>query len=88
MLELNNLIARLEIRIEQYLIHLSHMDKTTSEAKHARTELYAMLRDLRSRKRQRQEFEYALATAEAMSDTERKMHATSAAQEAPIRPAA
>jgi hypothetical protein len=52
------------------------------------TKLLNMLRDLRSRKRQRQELENALPTAETMSHTERKMHATSATQEAPIRLAA
>ena len=37
MLELDNLIARLEMRIEQMLIHLTHLDKTSPDAKRARS---------------------------------------------------
>jgi hypothetical protein len=54
MYELNNQIARLEIRTEQFLIHLSEMGRNSAEAQSVRSYLLAMLEQMVKLKTERQ----------------------------------
>jgi hypothetical protein len=53
MYELDNKIARLQIRAEQLVIHLRSMKRNTTEAQDVRHALLAMLERLRHYKEQR-----------------------------------
>jgi hypothetical protein len=54
MLELNNQIARLEIRAEQVLIHLQSLPANCRDAEDARHILFDMLMELRRCKEERE----------------------------------
>jgi predicted nucleic acid-binding Zn-ribbon protein len=54
MFDLNHRIARLELRAEQFLLHLRSLDKRSAEAKLWRADLYALLQELARLKGKRQ----------------------------------
>ena len=57
MIQLNNQIARLEMRSEQLRIHLQFLDRESREAAEARLMLFAMLQNLVVLKGRREHFE-------------------------------
>lgn len=63
MYELDNKIARLEIRAEQLVIHLRSMKRNTKEAQHVRGVLLTMLERLTHYKEQRERSPYTPAEA-------------------------
>jgi hypothetical protein len=68
MLQLNDLqnrIARLELRIEQLRIHLQSLDRGSSEATEVRSMLFGMLQDLVALKEGREHLEAELDLEEA-----------------------
>jgi hypothetical protein len=65
MFDLNTRIARLELRSEQYLIHLRSLAKDSAEAKLCRADLYALLRELARLKGRRERMLAALERAQA-----------------------
>jgi hypothetical protein len=54
MLDLENQIARQEMRAEQMAIHLQDLGRNTPDASRARSELYAMLQQLAELKAERE----------------------------------
>ena len=54
MVDLNNQIARLEMRAEQLAIHLQGLARNASEAARARSELYVLLQELAELKAERE----------------------------------
>jgi|SoiMethySBSTD1v2_1073268.scaffolds.fasta_scaffold4743397_2 hypothetical protein len=54
MLDLENQIARLEMRAEQIAIHLQDLGRNTPEASRVRSELYVMLQELAELKAERE----------------------------------
>jgi len=60
MFELNNQIARLELRCEQLIIHLRTSDRTTADSRVCRADLYSMLKELARLKRKREQLESTL----------------------------
>jgi hypothetical protein len=65
MVELNKQIARLELRCEQFVIHLRSIDRHCIDARHGRSDLYAMLQELVELKGQREQLEASQGLAEA-----------------------
>jgi hypothetical protein len=51
-MDLENRIARLELRAEQLAIHLQDLPRNGSEATQARSELYGMLQELAELKKE------------------------------------
>jgi hypothetical protein len=60
MMDLNDKIARLEIRVEQVLIHLRMLVRGSAEAEPVRSELFKMLTLLRRYKQRREHLEELL----------------------------
>jgi hypothetical protein len=54
MMELNAKITQLELRVEQYIIHLRSIQRTGTDAAAGRAELRQMLQRLRSYKERRE----------------------------------
>jgi hypothetical protein len=54
MLDLDNQIARLQMRAEQMAIHLQDLGRNSPEAVRVRSELYAMLQQLAELKAERE----------------------------------
>jgi hypothetical protein len=65
MLDLDNQIARLELRAEQMGIHLQDLGRNVPEATKARSELYAMLQQLAELKAERERRKALLGMEEA-----------------------
>jgi hypothetical protein len=65
MLDLDNQIARLEMRAEQMAIHLQDLGRNSPDAAGARSELYAMLQELAELKSERQRRKALLEMGEA-----------------------
>jgi hypothetical protein len=63
MIQLNNQIARLEMRAEQLRIHLRSLDRESPEVREARSVLFAMLQSLVVLKGQRERLESELDVA-------------------------
>ena len=54
MLDLENQIARLEMRSEQMVIHLKDLGRNTPDASRVRSELYAIVQELAELKAERE----------------------------------
>jgi hypothetical protein len=64
MADLDNQIARLDMRAEQLAIHLQGLGRNTSEAATTRSELYALLQELAELKAERERREALLECQE------------------------
>jgi hypothetical protein len=63
MIELNNRIASLEMRAEQFRIHLQYLSRQSRDAEEARSRLYAILQELAGLKADREHREAELEIA-------------------------
>jgi hypothetical protein len=69
MLDLDNQIARLELRAEQMAIHLQDLGRNAPDASSARSELYAILQKLAELKSERRRRNAMLAMGTANHET-------------------
>ena len=69
MLDLDNQIARLELRAEQMAIHLQQLGRNAPDALNARSELYAILQRLAELKSERRRRNAMLAMGTANYET-------------------
>lgn len=65
MVDLENRIARLELRAEQIGIHLQNLQRNAPEAARARSKLYTMLRELAELKAERERRNALMESEEA-----------------------